>query len=270
MDKAIAIIQARMSSSRLPGKVMKKLAGRPLIWHIYQRAKKCIHVDKVIIATSTEQSDDELVEYCKKNNLNVFRGSLNNVMDRFIQILNKENYKYFVRITGDCPLIHPNLIDNQIKALDKYDGDIAWAPTFGSLFEGQGVLSTRLIQTINKKSNDPKDLEHVGSNYIINHPNEFRIVNFKIPKRMIFNNFRLTVDEEEDYKLMQIIYDRLWRGDIIELRDVLKLLLENTDITDINKEIKHKNFNLEVEKTRSTWHSLEKVGEFNYSDNLLD
>ena len=58
---------------------------------------------------------------------------------------------------------------------------------------------------------------------------------------MIFNNFRLTVDEEEDYKLMQIIYDRLWRGDIIELRDVLKLLLENTDITDINKEIKHKN-----------------------------
>ena len=69
---------------------------------------------------------------------------------------------------------------------------------------------------------------------------------------------------------MQIIYDRLWRGDIIELRDVLKLLLENTDITDINKEIKHKNFNLKVEKTRSTWHSLKKVGEFNYSDNLLD
>ena len=70
--------------------------------------------------------------------------------------------------------------------------------------------------------------------------------------------------------ITKIMDERLWRGDIIELRDVLKLLLENTDITDINKEIKHKNFNLEVEKTRSTWHSLEKVGGFNYRDNILD
>lgn len=106
---AIAIIQARMSSSRLPGKVLKPLAGKAMIWHIYQRAKMCQLVDKVIVATSTEKSDDLLSVFCKENNLNVYRGDLNNVLSRFVEILEKDQYPYFVRITGDCPLICPDL-----------------------------------------------------------------------------------------------------------------------------------------------------------------
>ena len=270
MEKAIIIIQARLSSTRLPGKVLLDLAGKPMIWHIYKRAESCKHVDKVIIATSTEQSDDKLAEYCEKNNLNIFRGSLNNVLDRFIQILNKEIYKYFVRITGDCPLIHPNLIDSQIEALNKFDGDIVWAPTFGSLYEGQGVMSARLLQAIYKKTKDPRDLEHVGSNYIVNNPNEFRIVNFKIPENLIFKNFRITVDEDKDYELMKMIYESLWEGDVIELKDVLKYLFMNQNIKNINKQIKHKNFNKEVEEIKSTWYTVENVGEYHYQDNLLD
>lgn len=270
MDKAIAIIQARMSSSRLPGKVMKELAGKPMIWHIYKRAESCRNVEKVIVATSTEQSDDELVAYCEKNNLNVYRGSLDNVLDRFIQILDQENYKYFVRITGDCPLIHPNFINAQIEALNQCDGDLVWAPTFGSLFEGQGVMSNRLLQTIYKKSKDPRDLEHVGSNYLVNHPAEFRIVGFKIPESLILKGFRLTVDEEKDFELMQVIYNELWKGDIVELSDVIKILSKEQKIKEINKAIKHKGFNLEVEKVKSTWQNVDKVGEYNYQDNLFN
>ena len=270
MNKAIAIIQARTSSSRLLGKVLKNLAGKPMIWHIYQRALACENVDKVIVATSIEKSDDELVEYCINNNLNVFRGSLNNVLKRFIRILETEEHKYFVRITGDCPLIYPHFIDSQIEALNTFDGDFVWAPTFGALYEGQGVMSARLLMSIFEKSKDPRDLEHVGSNYIINHPKDFRIVDFKIPENLIFNDFRITVDEENDYKLMQMIYKDLWNGNIIELHEVVKYLLNKPKINEINKGIRHKKFNLEVIEKRSNWNTLAKVGEYHYHDNLFD
>ncbi|GAH65974.1 unnamed protein product, partial [marine sediment metagenome] len=114
---AIAIIQAKMSSTRLPGKVLKPLAGKPIIWHIYNRAEHCKFVDKVVVATSTDSSDDPLVEFCINNNMNYYRGSLNNVLSRFIEIIENDYYPYIARITGDCPLIHPQFIDNQIKAL---------------------------------------------------------------------------------------------------------------------------------------------------------
>ena len=259
-----------MSSSRLPGKVLKDLAGRPMIWHIYKRAESCKYVDKVIVATSVEQSDDILSEYCLNSNLNIFRGNLNNVLDRYIQILTKENYKYFVRITGDCPLIHPHLIDSQIEALNNFDGDIVWAPTFGSIYEGQGVLSSRLLRTIYNKTDTPLDLEHVGSNYLVNHPQEFRIVDFKIPKNLIFKNIRITIDEENDYKLIQLIYNNLWKEEIIELKEVIRFLLVNQKIKVINKKIKHKEYNINVEKIKSTWSSIKKVGAYYYQDNLLD
>ena len=115
---AIAIIQARMSSTRLPGKVLLPLAGKPVIHHIVDRAKSCENIGKVVVATSVENSDNPLVEYCKKNNIEYYRGNLNNVLSRFIAILNLNNYDYCVRITGDCPLIHPPFIDSQILALN--------------------------------------------------------------------------------------------------------------------------------------------------------
>ena len=270
MNKAIAIIQARMSSSRLPDKVLMDLAGNPMIWHIYKRAESCKFVDKVIIATSTERSDDELAEYCEKKQLNIFRGSLNNVLDRFVKILNQDDYKYFVRITGDCPLIHPNMIDSQIDALNHFDGDIAWAPFIGSLYEGQGVLSVRLLNKVYLCSKDQRDLEHVGSNFIANNPDMFRIVDFKIPDNLIFDGIRITVDEQKDYELMSLIYNNLWKGEIITLNEVLIFLSKNNHLLKINKEIKHKKFNIEVENKKSNWQFSAKVGQYYYKDNLFD
>ena len=97
--QAIGIIQARMSSSRLPGKVLKPLAGKPMICHIINRAQQCNNLDRVIVANSIDQSDDALYNYCKYNNIAVHRGSLNNVLQRFLDILKKYEYPYFVRIT---------------------------------------------------------------------------------------------------------------------------------------------------------------------------
>ena len=91
----VAIIQARMSSTRLPGKVLKPLAGKPMIWHIYNRAKHCNNLDEVIVATSTDRTDDVLVDYCKSNKMKFHRGSLDNVLQRYLDILEKYEYPYF-------------------------------------------------------------------------------------------------------------------------------------------------------------------------------
>ena len=269
MKKAIAIIQARMSSIRLPGKVLKELAGKPIIWHIYKRAEACKNVDKVIIATSNEKSDDELVNYCNQSNLNVYRGSLNNVLSRFVEILNDNDYEYFVRITGDCPLIHPNFIDSQIETLNNYDGDLIWAFPLGNLFEGQGVLSKRSIFKVYNHSESINDLEHVGSEYISNNPDKFRIVHFVIPNELIFNNIRITIDEDKDYEFIKEIYDELWEEDkIISLKDVIRYLEITHKDGNINDRVKESKINTVIKGRKASWTNIKTVGTYYYKDNL--
>ncbi len=263
---AIAIIQARMSSSRLPGKVLKPLAGKAMIWHIYQRALKCQLVDKVIIATSTEKSDDPLAVFCEKNNLNVFRGDLNNVLSRFLEILEKAPYPYFVRITGDCPLICPAFIDQQIMALYKFDGDVTWSERSCASLEGQGVHSLRSLFYINDKSIDPEDLEHVGSKYVAENPTEFRMVEMDIPEDLCVNKFRLTVDEENDYRLIKTLYDNLYSSEPIDLLDALIWLDSHPDVADVNKSVVHKRLNIELEEKRRLLTEMPKAGVYRWGD----
>ena len=263
---AIAIIQARMSSSRLPGKVLKPLAGKPMIWHIYQRALKCKLVDKVIIATSTEKSDEPLSVFCKENNLNVFRGNLNNVLSRFLAILEKNPHPYFVRITGDCPLICPAFIDQQIMALNKFDGDAIWSKRSCSSLEGQGVNSSRSLFYINEKSMAPEDLEHVGSKYFAENPTEFRIVEMNIPEDLYINKYRLTVDEENDYRLIKTLYDNLYSSEPIDLLNALIWLDSHPDVANVNKDVLHKKLNIELEEKKSLWSEIPKAGVYSWGD----
>jgi len=263
---AIAIIQARMSSNRLPGKVLKPLAGKPMIWHIYQRALECRHVDKVIIAMSDETSDDPLAAYCQTYDLNFFRGSLNNVLDRFLRILKENPFSYTVRITGDCPLICPEYIDQRIIALNQFDGDLTWLRSPFSCLEGQGVHSSRSLFHIQDRSEDPDDLEHVGSKYIAKHPEEFRIVEMNIPKNFCCNEFRLTVDEEDDYKFMHSLYAHLYKSSPIKLTEALKWLKHNPGIASMNYTVKHRKLNIELENKKRQWSALPKAGLFRWDN----
>lgn len=265
---AIAIIQARMSSTRLQGKVLKPLAGKPIIWHVYNRAEHCKFVDKVVVATSTDSSDDPLVEFCINNNMNYYRGSLNNVLSRFIEIIEKDYYSFVGCITGDCPLIHPQFMDNQIKALQMFDGDIAWCLNIGCAFEGQGVRSTRLLKYVVENSNSADDKEHVGSSFTANHPELFRIVELCPPKELIIEGFRLTVDEKEDYELFSKLYDSLWpQKSWIELKDAIEWLKEHPGIAKINKQVQHKRLNIEIQEKIKKWVEVKKVGKAIYEDN---
>ena len=251
--QAIAIIQARMSSSRLPGKVMMPLAGRPMIWHIVERARACRLVEKVVVATSTERSDDPLAACCQQEGIDCFRGSLDNVLSRFIKILDDYPYEYCVRITGDCPLIDPEFIDKQIFALQTNDADLVWLDPSVSVLEGQGAHSASSLKLIASKSQHPDDLEHVGSRFLSEHPDKFRIIGMHPPESLSNLNWRITVDEVQDYRMMQHLYEDLWDGEPVPLEAAFTWLAQNSDLSKINKKVEHSAINQELAAKRRAW-----------------
>jgi spore coat polysaccharide biosynthesis protein SpsF len=263
---AIAIIQARMSSTRLPGKVLLPLAGKPMIHHIVDRAKLCTNVGKIVVATSVENSDNPLVEYCRENNIDYYRGSLNNVLSRFVEILNINNFEYCVRITGDCPLIHPSFIDAQILALNKYNGDLLWTEKQSTVLEGQGVISSRALNRVSENANDPDDLEHVGSNYFLNNKDEFKYVELKISKEYFNYNYRLTVDEINDYEFVKYIYEQNWDSLPIKLKDVMGWLVGLDKSKIKNQTIQHSKINQRLNTKRKLF-KPDIVGSFFWGDN---
>ena len=252
-DKAMAIIQARMSSTRLPGKVLKPLAGKPMIWHIVQRAKACEQVGEVVVVTSTDPSDDPLADFCGVSGIKCYRGELHNVLSRYTEVLEQSPHDYFVRITGDCPLIDPNFIDKQLLALRTFDADLVWLDTSVSVLEGQAAHSTRSLKVIASQSEHPDDLEHVGSRYLAEYPEEFRIIGMQPPESLSKLNWRITVDEAKDYEVMWHLYEALWDGDLIPLRLALVWLAQNSDVSELNKTVEHSAINQELAAKRLDW-----------------
>lgn len=234
IQKAIGIIQARSSSTRLPNKVLKPLAGKPMIWHIVRRTEACKNIDEVVVATSTDPSDDPLAEFCEREGIRCFRGSLTNVMSRYLAILENCHNKYVARITGDCPLIHPAFIDRQIELLNRYQADIIQLVHPSSLLVGQAVYSSESLKKVGEISNHPDDLEHVGSRYFHENQELFRIVKLQVPQDLRGDRWRITVDEEKDYELLAIIYDCLYQGKPIQMQEVVEFLKSCPGIACLN------------------------------------
>ncbi len=247
---AIAIIQARTSSSRLPGKVLKLLAGKPMIWHIVERARACKLVSRVIVATSVEKSDDELFSYCTEQKIDCYRGSLNNVLSRYLEVMNQYPSDYIVRITGDCPLIHPDFIDHQIRALSTFNADYVRLNHDSSLLEGQGVKSSRALKFVAQDSLHPDDLEHVGSRYFAENPDKFKIVGMDLPLKWVGEKYRLTVDEVSDFELMTHIYDDLYDNYPIPIASVIEYLYKHPEVAEINAKTIHSQINQQLANVR--------------------
>ena len=247
---AIAIIQARTSSTRLPGKVLKPLADRPMIWHIVDRARVCRLVDRVVVATSAESSDDALAAYCVEHGIDCYRGSLDNVLSRYIDVLKQYPHDYYVRITGDCPLIHPEFIDRQIQALGAHDGDMIYTDICSTLLGGQGVHSSRSLRQVAERSSHPDDCEHVGARYFVEHPEQFRIIGLGMPAHLQDNRWRLTVDEEADYQLIVKIYDALYGGTPIPIEQVVQWLEIHPEQAALNCTVEHSAINKELHAKR--------------------
>lgn len=250
---AVAIIQARMSSSRLPGKVLRPLAGFPMLWHIVERARQCLTVDDVTVATSTEASDDPLAEFCRQSGIPCHRGSLGDVMGRFLEVLDGRSNPYCVRITGDCPLIHPPFIDRQVRVLEASEGDMVWIGAHTPLLEGQGVHSVRSLRRAAERSSHPDDREHVGSRYLAEHPQEFRIIGLRLPGWLQDSDWRVTVDEQPDYALIAALYEALWNGRPIPLEEAVAWLEAHPEVAARNRQVQHRLLNQELSEKRERW-----------------
>ena len=230
------IVQARMSSTRLPGKVLFKLAGKSVLGHVVERLSFCKTFNKVIIATSTDQADNSIAEWCKVNHLSCYRGSLNDVLDRYYKAANYFNLDSVIRITADCPLIDPFIVDNVVNGFKSGDYDaFSLAGEFPDGLDCQ-VFSKSALKNAWENAKLPSEREHVGIYIEKTNSEKFKIGNIK-PFRNL-SLMRWTLDEVQDYEFLKIIFENLYEtGKIFYAKDVLNFLECNQRILSINSHI---------------------------------
>jgi len=234
----VAIIQARMSSSRLPQKVLKNVINKPLLKHQTERVLSSKRVDKVIIATSIQAEDDPIYELCKELKIDCYRGSLQDVLDRFYQAASQFSADHIVRLTGDCPLIDANLIDSVIDF--HLDSSVEYTsncspPTFPDGYDVE-VFTFNALQQAWQQAEKPSEREHVTP-YIRNMTKLFSQNNFKAD--IDYSRYRLTVDEPEDLLLITRIFEHFYADKAnFELADVINFLEQQPEIKKINSSFK--------------------------------
>ena len=233
----LGILQARVSSSRLPGKVLKPILGRPMLQLQLERLARCRSIDRLVVATSTEDSDDPIVSLCKDIGVDTFRGSLTDVLDRFYQAAQQYRPDIIVRLTGDCPLADPHLIDDGIDYFLSHGLDYVsnCAPrTFpiGLDFE---IFSMRVLEIAWTEAALPSEREHVTP-YIQNHPEKFSIGN--VTRESDLSHHRWTVDEPADFEFVGQIYQALYpQNPDFTTADILSFLERRPELVRINAHI---------------------------------
>lgn len=235
-NKVIAIVQARTSSSRLPGKVLKKILGKPMILLELERLQRCRMINKIILATSTDTSDDVLEETVKNAGFSTYQGNLNDVLDRYYKCANQYSPVHVVRITGDCPVIDPRIVDSiiikHLQENNDYTSNVLEPATFPDGLDTE-VIKFSALEYAWKKAALPSEREHV-TQYIIKHPEIFKHGSIFCELSDIGGE-RWTVDEPEDFNFIQQIYERLYpEKPIFLIEDILALLKDNPDLRKIN------------------------------------
>jgi len=240
--KVSAIIQARLGSTRLPGKVLMPLAGKPVLWHIIHRLKKCRLIDDIVVATSDLKGDDKLAEWCQKNDISVFRGPEDNVLRRFALAIRSLDPKIIVRICGDSPMVDPQVIDQLVSHLlntgaDHCKGDKK-TPT---IHEGFSPFSRHAFERLlSEAADDPVAIEHVTA-YFNQHPEKFKTTTIPMPREHCFSGARMSIDTPADLRFMNEVYDRLnVPAGEADMADVVRLLKDNPDLLMINNHVRQK------------------------------
>ncbi len=230
-----------MSSSRLPGKALAELAGEPMIQRVYERLLASRRIDEVLVLTSDEASDDPLCAELEVRGIPYRRGSLDDVLSRFEALLDEFDPTYVVRVTGDAPLVDPVFIDDQLAALERFDGDLTWcqpAGAFDGVLGGQTVVSARALR-LAAHSENPLDREHVGSFFLRSHLSDLRVVEMRPDERYQDRGLRLCVDEESDLRLVRLLFETFDEeyGSDVPLDVVLDWLRARPELVGINADV---------------------------------
>jgi len=237
--KCVAIIEARMTSSRLPGKVLMPAMGKPMLEHLIDRLSRVLSIDKIVVATTINDSDQAIVDFSQALGVPVFRGSENDVMARVIGAGEFFDADVVVEITGDCPIIDPDIVEQVIRMHAYHDTSYVSNVQVRSYPDGMDVqvFSLEMLMQSAAMTRDELDREHV-SLHIRNNPEIFSHVHLVAPPSLHYPELGLTLDEVDDYKLLVKIIEELAPIDpLFSCQDVLSLLARNPDWIRINKNV---------------------------------
>lgn len=240
--KVVAIIQARMGSSRFPGKVLMPLAGKPVLWHIVHRLWKCNLLNDVVVATSTLPSDDPLCEFCREQGIPVVRGPEEDVLERFAVAIRQLDPTVIVRVTGDVPLIDPSTVDSLVEVLLQGGDDYCILdPDYPSLHEGIDPFTREAFERVLVEGKGSAVAREHVSAFFKEHPDRFRIARCRPQEPHLIEGGRFSVDTPADLDFLETIYEHLCSeaGDI-DAGDVVKLLREKPSLNTINQHIYQK------------------------------
>jgi spore coat polysaccharide biosynthesis protein SpsF len=236
------IVQARMGSTRLPGKVLKPIAGRPMLSYQVERLRRVRLADSIIVATTTNIADDAIVGFCAGEGILCVRGSESDVLSRYYDAAKAKRAKSIVRVTSDCPLIYPELVDQMIgyftdlpESFDYVSNMIKPSWPYGMAVE---VFSIAALSEAHEKASAPAEREHVTP-YIYWRPDRFRIKSVQMIPDL--SHHRWTVDTPEDFELVTRILEVLYpKNPHFTLEDVLDLLSANPAWEYVNRHVAQK------------------------------
>lgn len=235
--RTVAIIQARTSSKRLAKKVLIKLGEKTVLEHVIERAMKACEIELVVVATSNHPEDDEIEKICRLAGAGCFRGSIDNVLERYVQAAQKFNADIVVRLTADNPLTEPGWIDMAVAKLkaEILDYVNAKLPDEFPVGMGNEVITTKALQKSLANAKVREDFEHVTW-YCLSHRNEFKLAFLTNPDKASGVNFRVTLDEPDDLKLLKTLWKRF--PNQLSHSGLVAVLKKEPGVFTINKNVK--------------------------------
>lgn len=243
MTRVVASIEARMGSSRLPGKVLMDINGKPALSRLVQRLRSCRKLDDIVVATSTDPRDDAIVAWAKRDNVAVFRGSEDDVLQRVVDAQKFMNSDIVVEVTGDCPLLCPDIIDMGVATFFANDADVvtnARVPSYPMGADLQ-VFRTDALAWVAANIHDPAVREHV-SLYFYEQPEKYRVIHLTAPPQWEGPRIRLQLDYQEDLRFIREVYARLEpvHGGVFGLDRIMDLLRAHPELPAINIDCEEK------------------------------
>lgn len=240
--QVVGIIEARMGSVRLPGKVMMPFSGKPGLELMIERVKRASLVNKIVVATTTNKADDVIVNLCRKLKVAFYRGSEEDVLKRVVKAGQKYLADIIVRLTADCPLADWRIVDRLVKIYLSGNYDYVSNVIERSFPIGLDVevFSLKKLETIEKIAKEKIYREHPPYYFYFN-PSKFSLKNIKARGRMNQPDLRLTLDTKEDYCLLEKIFEKLYPEDSdFSAEDAVNLIRRHPDWAAVNREIKHR------------------------------
>lgn len=233
--KTVVTIEARMTSSRLPGKVLMKSCGKPMLELMIERIRRSQTIDDIIVATTINKDDDAIVDLCDKIGCKYFRGSEDDVLERVLLAAKSLDAKTVVETTGDCPFIDWRHIDHLVRFYENNEFDFVANNSEKSFPKGFDIriFSSKMIEDLNANSTNPLDHEHVSIHFP-EHPEKYRCYNWVADGNENRPEIEVTLDELGDYKLIDSIFEGLYRKNAdFTCSDVIHYIDEHSDILNL-------------------------------------